>query len=157
MGAFIILLQPYSVSLQSHKQFHFHNKSTALLRSNLHLQNLTDGTDLKPLLYTPDRIGNVGLHFDGSAISWSLQVQNTGERRYTVTDYDENWDLVIKDQFMKEFTAVSVSLLYKPPIYDNRFDITLIIENLFDKDIRTLPGYPEPGRTFKLSLGYAQP
>ena len=116
-----------------------------------------DEDDLKPLLYTPDRIGNVGLHFDGSAISWSLQVQNTGERRYTVTDYDENGNLVIKDQFMKEFTAVSVSLLYKPPIYDNRFDITLIIENLFDKDIRTLPGYPEPGRTFKLSLGYAQP
>lgn len=127
------------------------------LQGHFTLMNTRDEEDWKPLLYTPDRIGNVGLHFDGSAISWSLQVQYMGERRYTVTDYDENWNPVIKDQFTKEFTAVFVSLLYKPPLYDNRFDITLIIENLFDKDIQTILGYPEPGRTFKLSLGYTQP
>ena len=47
--------------------------------------------------------------------------------------------------------------LNKFATYDLEPNITFVIDNLFDKDIQTMPGYPEPGRTFKLSLGYTQP
>ena len=103
-----------------------------------------DEEDLKPLPYTPDRMGNIGLHFEGKEIGWSLQFQYTGERR------DNTGTL------MDSFIGGSSSLSYRPPIYGNRFDVTLIVENLLEENIQTISGYPEPGRSFKLSLGYTQ-
>jgi|TARA_Y100000031_G_C8242941_1_gene396594 vitamin B12 transporter len=125
------------------------------LEGHFTLLNTRDEGDWKPLLYTPDRIGNVDFHFERRTIGWSLKVQYTGERRYTTTDYDENWNpVIITDQLMNGFICVSASMLYRPAFYENRFDITFVIDNLFEENIQAIPGYPEPGRNFKLSLGY---
>ena len=115
------------------------------LQGHFTLLNTLEEEDGKPLLYTPDEIGNIGLHFDRKEIGWNLQLQYTGERRNTVSDY------------LDGFVCVSANMFYRPPIYENRFDITLVVENLFRQNIQAFPGFPEPGRTFKLSLGYTQP
>lgn len=106
------------------------------------------------LLYTPDKIGMLGLIYNHAAFISEMQMHYTGERHYTVTEYDENWIPKTIDKKMSDFLTVSLSAKYTVSILQRQFALHLSVNNVLDEDVRMFADYPEPGRTINAGVSY---
>ena len=98
----------------------------------------------EPLPSTPDYTGMLGFFIDAFNFNSGFQFFYTGER---------------KDSFgnsFEDFLSVNGSVDWEFDIVNHIVSVKLLVENLLDENTMTNYGYPEPGRTFKLSLGYTQ-
>lgn len=127
-------------------------KIPIVIQSHFSVLDPIDESTQKTLLYTPDKIGFLAIRFDTDYFQTSLQAHYTGNRRYVVTEYDENWNAVVVDKIMKGAMTVSLATTYNLPVFNRRFAVNLTVENLLDEDVKSLPYYPEPGRTLKLGF-----
>jgi len=95
--------------------------------------------------YSPNKIGHIGIHYVLQNWVIKLSYHLTGEQ---LIMYDYPTDITLADM-------VSSYLSIQSPYYfENSFQFNLSISNVFDHDIMTVYGYPEPSRQLQLSFSY---
>ncbi|MFH2047971.1 MAG: TonB-dependent receptor, partial [bacterium] len=100
----------------------------------------------KPLRYAPKITSSFSVSWRPQNFSFFLQLNHVSRRIATYS-----WP---EDQFISPYT---ICLLNSSYTFTNRFGniiITAAINNLSDLEYETLLGYPEPSRSFRLSINY---
>jgi len=100
----------------------------------------------KPLRYAPKITSSFSVSWRPQNFSFFLQLNHVSRR---ITTY--SWP---EDQCINPYTICSLNSSYT---FTNRFGniiITAAINNLSDLEYETLLGYPEPSRSFRLSINY---
>ncbi len=110
-------------------------------------KNLTTG---KPLQYIPSIQGFINTKIPLNNASISGLIYYCGKRPYTV----KNWNSIEVDKFMGSYFRFDINVDYILPILNNDLNLELALKNVFNKDIRTLPKYPEPGQNWTISINY---
>ncbi len=105
--------------------------------------NSKDLNENKPLRYAPDILGAFSLESESLPVNGWIQSQYVGKR---ITMY--SWP---KDVTMAPYFILSGGFNWSPTL---RITILFSIENMLNKNYMTVNGYPEPGRSFSLSLQY---
>jgi len=103
--------------------------------------NSKDLNENKPLRYAPEYLGAFGLKTESLPVSGWLQGQYVGKR---ITLYSWPKDVTIGPHFI--FSGGFNWSMYQ------RMDILFSVENLLNEQYMTVNGYPEPGRSFSLTL-----
>ncbi len=104
-----------------------------------------DSKTKKRIRYSPDRIGNIGINFVLKTWVFKLSYQLTGDQ---IIMYDYPTDLVLDDM------VCSYLSIQSPYYLNNSFQFHISISNIFDHEIMTVYGYPEPSRQFQINFSY---
>lgn len=102
-----------------------------------------DLTVNKPLRYAPDILGFISLETDSLFVNGWIQARYVGQR---IAMY--SWP---KDVTMEPYLILSGGIKWPPT---QRVTILLSIENLLNLNYMTVNGYPEPGRSFSLTIQF---
>jgi len=100
----------------------------------------------KALRYAPENTASFLLSWQPSRFSLSYQINYTGKR---IAAYD--WPA---DIYLKAYTEMSLSASYTFLNHYGKYVLIGAIQNLTNTRYETLLGYPEPGRSFRLTLQY---
>jgi vitamin B12 transporter len=100
----------------------------------------------KALRYAPQNMASFLLSWQPARFSLSYQINHTGRR---IAGYD--WP---EDIYLKAYTEMSLSASYTFMNHYGKYVLIGAIQNLTDTRYETLLGYPEPGRSFRLTLQY---
>lgn len=100
----------------------------------------------KALRYAPKNTASFLLSWQLSQFSLSYQINHTGKR---IAAY--NWP---EDIYLKAYTEMSLSVSFTYPNHYGKYMLIAAIQNLTNIRYETLLGYPEPGRSFRLTLQY---
>ena len=103
----------------------------------------TDSTNGKQLLYIPKAVYSLGISARLLGISLSLSEMYTS-KRFIASD-ESAW---LPEYWLTDFNISTVI-----PFNPIRLNVRIEVSNVLDKDYQVLPGYPMPGRTFRLTLG----
>ena len=98
----------------------------------------------KQLIYIPENQANCSLHIAYKNI-YAIWVTNLTGRSYTTPD---------NSSFLNAYSVNSFTTGLKFNINENVIDFRFKIENIFDADYKTIAYYPQPGRTYFLTLSY---
>ncbi|MEA3288291.1 MAG: TonB-dependent receptor [Candidatus Marinimicrobia bacterium] len=114
--------------------------------AHLSLIHTTDHSRQKPLRYAPHQTSAFGLTWSPDAFEFNLQHNYVSER---ISMYDYPEDTILE---ASELWSLSVARTW----FEDIGDITLVIagDNLGNVRYESIRGYPEPGRSFRLSATY---
>ena len=99
----------------------------------------------KSLRYSPNLIGSLTVNSSFKNYSIILSSHYVGEQ-IIIYDYP-------KDKVLNSYINSNIGLIF-PRIIENRIIITLSVSNLFDNEIISMHGYPEPSRSMHLNISY---
>jgi outer membrane cobalamin receptor len=102
-----------------------------------------DSTNGKQLLYIPKAVCSIGISVRVMGLYFSLSEMYTS-KRFT----NENESAWLPDYWLTDINLSTVI-----PINPLRLNLRTEMSNVFDNDYQVLPGYPMPGRTFRLTFG----
>jgi iron complex outermembrane receptor protein len=102
-----------------------------------------DSTNGKQLLYIPKAVCSFGISARLSGWYFSLTEMYTSKR--FVTEDESVW---LPDYWL---TDMNVSTAIRLDLF--RLNLRTEVSNVFNTDYQVLPGYPMPGRTFRLTVG----
>jgi len=105
--------------------------------------NSKDLTQNKPLRYAPKYLGSFSIEANILSLNYWLQGQYTGER---ISLYSWPKDVTIAPYFI-----FSGGLDWS---VNKQINILISVENFLNKNYMTVNSYPEPGRSFSLSIQY---
>jgi outer membrane cobalamin receptor len=97
----------------------------------------------KPMLYAPKYIGSISLETNLHHINGWINGQYMGER---ITMY--SWPMDVK---MNPYMVLTCGINYT---INPNITVLFSINNLLNNNYMTVNGYPEPGRSFSLSIQY---
>ena len=103
----------------------------------------TDSTNGKQLLYIPKAVCSIGISTRFLGLYLSISEMYTSKRFM-----NENESAWLPDYWLTDFNISTVI-----PFNPIRLNVRTEVSNVLDKDYQVLPGYPMPGRTFRLTLG----
>ena len=98
-----------------------------------------------PLRYSPKWIGNFSTQYHKWNWMLNLSLHMTGTQ---IIMYDFPSDLEM-DPMLTSHLSIS-----SPSIFHNRLNFRIHFTNLFNQEIMTIYGYPEPSRTVRLNISY---
>ena len=105
-------------------------------------ENISTGN---PLRYSPEWIGNVSTRI----IKWdwvgNISLHFTGKQ---IVMYDFPYNLEL-DPTLTSHTSIT-----SPKFFHNQLNFMMHISNLFNQEIMTIYGYPEPSRTIRINMSY---
>jgi outer membrane receptor for ferrienterochelin and colicins len=102
-----------------------------------------DSTNGKQLLYIPKAVCSLGI--SARFLGFSLSVSEMYTSKRFIADDESAW--------LPEYWLTNMNFSTVLQLHPLRLDIRAEVSNLFDRDYQVLPGYPMPGRTFKVVLG----
>jgi len=114
--------------------------------AHLSLIHTMDNSREKPLRYAPGRTSAFGLTWSPSPFEINLQYNYVSER---ISMYDYPVDTILE---ATELWSLSVAHTWN--ISPGSFTLVLSGDNLADVQYETIRGYPEPGRSIRLSGTY---
>lgn len=112
--------------------------------SLLNIQSTNQITDQR-LRYSPNWIGSFRSQFQMWNWTSSFSLHFTGEQ---IVMYDYPEDLTLDPTGISNFTVEA------PPIFNDQLRLNVSVSNLFNQEIMTIYGYPEPSRTFRAKISY---
>jgi outer membrane cobalamin receptor len=101
---------------------------------------------MKPLRYAPENMFSASGSLTLEPVYLNFQVNHLGER---LTLY--SWP---KDLFLPAVNIYSCSLTYRFKIKTHEIYCVFLVDNLTNQSYETIQGYPEPGRTWRLTVTY---
>ena len=96
--------------------------------------------------YAPKETSTMTLNWQPGNFYLSLQMVHVGPRLVMYS-----WP---EDQVLNSYTTYAFSTSYRLNTGIGRFILTAAVNNLSDEEYVTLYGYPEPPRSFRISLNY---
>jgi iron complex outermembrane receptor protein len=102
-----------------------------------------DSTNGKQLLYIPKTVCTVGISARFLGLYLSISEMYTSKR--FISENESEW---LPDYWLTDFNLSTVI-----PFDQIRLNVRTEVSNVFDRDYQVLPGYPMPGRTFRLTVG----
>jgi outer membrane cobalamin receptor len=110
-------------------------------------KNLTEGSsNKKQLRYAPVHVAASGVTWTPHRFSFNLQVHYTGER---IAMYSWPEDVILPDVLL-----LSTSIGYRCESRFGDIIFSLNVDNLTGKYYETIKGYPEPGRSLRVTISY---
>ena len=107
--------------------------------------NSRDNEINKELRYSPNLIGSIDVntYFKNYSIIFSTHYVG---KQIIIYDYP-------RDKILDNYINSSLSLSF-PRIFINKVQMTLSVSNLFDTEIVSIYGYPEPSRSMHMNISY---
>lgn len=105
-----------------------------------------DAATNKPLRYAPKQTRALGLSWTPHPIEAEMNYRYLGER---ISMYD-----FPADNILPGTSTWFASLTYIHALDPGSVSLSLSVDNLSDVQYETIRGYPEPGRTFRMSIKY---
>tara|TARA_B100000809_G_scaffold170145_1_gene167463 strand:+ start:454 stop:2460 length:2007 start_codon:yes stop_codon:yes gene_type:complete len=115
------------------------------IQSAMTFINSEDLSTGNPLRYSPKWIGNFSTQYHKWNWMLNLSLHMTGTQ---IIMYDFPSDLEM-DPMLTSHLSIS-----SPSIFHNRLNFRIHFTNLFNQEIMTIYGYPEPSRTVRLNISY---
>jgi vitamin B12 transporter len=103
----------------------------------------SDSTNGKQFLYIPKAVCSLGCSANIAGFNCTFTEMYTSKR--FITEDESGW--------LPEYWLSDVNFSTVVPLNSVRLTLHAEVSNLFDTDYQVLPGYPMPGRTFRLTIG----
>jgi len=100
----------------------------------------------KELIYVPNHTAAANVSVSYKKLKLAINQTFTGEQ-FTTSDNSQRWVL-------DSYTLTAVGLSYIKSLSNHVFDISVRVNNVFDKEYEVRSSYPMPGRNYNLSLKY---
>ncbi len=116
-------------------------------------QNLQPGYNYnKPLRYSPFNTASFSSKWNPDLLEFFFQAHYTGEK---IVMYGYNpQDKENEDDVLKPYLSLSISIGYHFETKHLEIVPVFTIDNFTDKYYETIKGYPEPGRSFRITVNF---